>query len=445
MTLESVNTELGRGADPAGGSDSLLLAISYGAHPEIVRLLLESGADPNVQGESGYTPLMIAALGATYTPPPDPAMQIPGYLDNFPANAAEIIELLLEYGADAAIREKYGQTALFLYLATLLEQSVNAGNSDDLAPPDPWIVELLLPEGVGLTAEHESDRLILTYAMWAGADADTIALLLDQGAGAASKGNGYGDVPLLHLAANFTADAQVFKALLDRGEDVAARDSNDWTALHMSVRNGNLDPEVIRLLLDAGADVAARAEDGDTPLHHAASHSGAEVVRLLLERGEDVNAQDRHMKTPLHAATSDGYRWAAEPHVASAEVIALLLENGAEVNARDGEKRTPLHSTALYRHSDAVLLLLENGADVNAKDGGDIAPLHHAASAGDPGSVSLLLEHGVDANAVDTTLQTPLHWVVERSPNPGVVALLLAREWMPTPLMRREKPPCTWR
>ena len=131
-----------------------------------------------------------------------------------------------------------------------------------------------------------------------GADADTIALLLDQGAGAASKGNGYGDVPLLHLAAHFTADAQVFKALLDRGEDVAARDSNDWTALHMSVRNGNLDPEVIRLLLDAGADVAARAEDGDTPLHHAASHSGAEVVRLLLERGADVNAQDRHLKTP---------------------------------------------------------------------------------------------------------------------------------------------------
>ena len=65
---------------------------------------------------------------------------------------------------------------------------MNAGNSDDLAPPDPWIVELLLPEGVGLTAEHESDRLILTYAMWAGADADTIALLLDQGAGAASQG-----------------------------------------------------------------------------------------------------------------------------------------------------------------------------------------------------------------------------------------------------------------
>ena len=195
-----------------------------------------------------------------------------------------------------------------------------------MAPPDPWIVELLLPEGVELTAEHESDRLILVYAMWAGADAEVISLLLDHGARAASKGSGYVDMPLLHLAANFTADARVFKALLDRGEDVTAKGLNHWTALHMSVRNGNLDPEVIRLLLDAGADVAARAEDGDTPLHHAASHSGAEVVRLLLERGADVNAQDRHLKTPLHAATSDGYRWAAEPHVASAEVIALLLE-----------------------------------------------------------------------------------------------------------------------
>ena len=65
MTFESVQAALDRGSDPAGGSESLFLAISYGANPEIVRLLLESGADPNVQGESGYTPLMIAALGAT--------------------------------------------------------------------------------------------------------------------------------------------------------------------------------------------------------------------------------------------------------------------------------------------------------------------------------------------------------------------------------------------
>ena len=58
-------------------------------------------------------------------PPPEP--QIPGHMDDLPENAVEIIELLLEYGADAAVREKYGQTALFLYLGTLLEQSVNAG------------------------------------------------------------------------------------------------------------------------------------------------------------------------------------------------------------------------------------------------------------------------------------------------------------------------------
>ena len=413
VTIASVQAELGRGADPAAEGESgypaLVLAIWYSSDPEIVRLLLEAGADPILKDDdSGETLVSSFVISIVTLPNPVNAEEFPGSVDDFTANAVEILELLLEYGADAGARDESGQSALFSYFAVLVEELVNWEQIYDPVPPDPRIVELLLAHGAELSPEHESDASVITYAMFAGADAETIKLLLDHGAGGASKGSFYGDIGLLHLAAEFTADAQVFKLLLESGEDATAKGPNDWTVLHLAVRNGDLDPEAIRLLLDAGADVGARGDDGDTPLHHAASHSGPEAVRLLLERGADVAAQDRRMETPLHTATSDGYRWAGDPRVANAEVIAVLLAHGADVNARDGGGSTPLHSAALHQRTDTTRLLLKSGADINAADWSGNTPLHLAARLRESweyllpkvevGFIRLLLDAGADAS-----------------------------------------------
>lgn len=58
---------------------------------EIVSILLEVGADPNIQDNFGYYPLM----GAIYPPP-----------------SIEVINILLEAGADPNIKDKEGRTAI---------------------------------------------------------------------------------------------------------------------------------------------------------------------------------------------------------------------------------------------------------------------------------------------------------------------------------------------
>lgn len=102
-----------------------LLKAAYFRHPEIMRMLLATGADPNVESQEKLTPLIWAVLesdasiarellvrGATKT------MDRPGWFGG--ENALQIavnkldvpmVRLLLSFGADPAVRDIDGNTA----------------------------------------------------------------------------------------------------------------------------------------------------------------------------------------------------------------------------------------------------------------------------------------------------------------------------------------------
>ncbi len=64
-------------------------ALALGRNPETVRLLLAHGADPNATQVGGFTPLFSAA----------------------PANRRDLVELLIDHGAQALHRSDLGKTA----------------------------------------------------------------------------------------------------------------------------------------------------------------------------------------------------------------------------------------------------------------------------------------------------------------------------------------------
>ena len=74
--------------DPLGGSSPLISASLFG-RTEIAKLLIDAGADLNVQNNDGSTALLTASFFC------------------YP----EIVKMLLDKGADKTIKNKYGSTA----------------------------------------------------------------------------------------------------------------------------------------------------------------------------------------------------------------------------------------------------------------------------------------------------------------------------------------------
>jgi hypothetical protein len=107
----------------------------------------------------------------------------------------------------------------------------------------------------------------------------------------------------LHQAAR-CGDVVLVRLLLGEGADVAAKDSDEWTALRKAAESGH--ETVVRLLLVEGADVAAKDNIGRMVLHRTAEKGLEAVVRLLLEKGVDVAATDINERTALHWAAENG-------------------------------------------------------------------------------------------------------------------------------------------
>jgi ankyrin repeat protein len=137
------------------------------------------------------------------------------------------------------------------------------------------------------------------------------------------------------------------------------------------------------------------------PLHAAAANGHWKVCHLLLEHGANVNAQGLTLGTALHFAVYYG-------HV---DVAIILLAWGAEVNSVSNIENlrvTPLEMSAGMGQLACMELLLRCGAGINLTGGTAGSPLHAAASS--PNSLQatqLLLNHGANVFVVNSLGLSP--------------------------------------
>ncbi|KAJ3321518.1 hypothetical protein HDU76_014075 [Blyttiomyces sp. JEL0837] len=153
------------------------------------------------------------------------------------------------------------------------------------------------------------------------------------------------DLPL--SAACLTGDISLVQTLLDHPTNPSTPTSHQNLPIRCASAIGSID--LVSLLLSNGADVEANETDS---LIQASEHGHTELVKYLLETaGADLGAQD---DAALRGAAGFGYL----------DTVKYLVSVGADVHADEDDS---LARAAGNGHVDVVKFLLENGADVNAR------------------------------------------------------------------------------
>jgi uncharacterized protein len=415
------------------GTTALHWAV-YKKDLELVQMLLDEDADPNLRNDYGATPMTVASEHGDHA----------------------ILKALLDAGGDVESPNAEGQTLLMAVART--------GNLDT--------ARLLLDKGANVNASESWGGQ--TALMWAASQQQPamVSLLIEQGADVNARGKNHdwprwitseprvkpldqgGFTPLLYAAREGCSECAA--ALIDGGADVDMPDLWGQTPLHLATLNLHYD--TAGLLIDRGADVKRWDWWGRTALYNAidlhlmtSSSRGdlpstdkltaLDVARSMLEKGVYVDMRLKH-EPPFRGGDRGYTDGSPDSRVLSAgatalhkaakaadlEAVKLLLEFNARVDipnvmyevtpilAGGGVWRVygifrevPLAGefTTGAQAREVVEVLMGAGANIKdqAANGQNIA--HGAAKAGWNEVVQLAFDQGVDLNAKDVGGHTP--------------------------------------
>ncbi|KAK3088028.1 hypothetical protein FSP39_013681 [Pinctada imbricata] len=400
-------------------------------HLEVVKVLIENGANVNCIDDELLTPLHYAARykrdrhkkgtpGSTEEPPANgrPLRSISTDL------ADPVVDYLVQSSANINQFDKYGLTPLHYACMRGNEMALR----QLLTYPE---LNIEAVDKQGMTALHmaathnhteEAGYLIQAKAMLRVKDNE--------------------DLTPLHCAC-YEGNIEVVKLLFKEAAQrdgwvtiqnmVADRDIDQNTCLHLAVLNGHYD--VMKLCVEKKADVNTPAIKYMHPLHLAAKAGDLNCVRLLVKHKARIDSLNEDMATPLHIA-------AANDHL---DVVEYLVKKKAPLDKKDKDNYTPLLMAAYTGRAEIVNLLLKKGADRSALDKNDKSalylaaeedqtealkvmlsynemkkmlevgdrydnhPLHIAAQEGYLGCVKILLENGASMESKNEEEQTPIH------------------------------------
>ncbi|XP_014446274.1 ankyrin repeat and KH domain-containing protein 1 isoform X1 [Tupaia chinensis] len=321
--LDMVRFLLEAGADQEHKTDEMhtaLMEACMDGHVEVARLLLDSGAQVNMPADSFESPLTLAACG--------------GHV--------ELAALLIERGANLEEVNDEGYTPLM--------EAAREGHEE--------MVALLLAQGANINAQtEETQETALTLAC-CGGFSEVADFLIKAGADIELGCS----TPLME--ASQEGHLELVKYLLAAGANVHATTATGDTALTYACENGHTD--VADVLLQAGADLEHESEGGRTPLMKAARAGHLCTVQFLISKGANVNrATANNDHTVVSLACAGG-------HLA---VVELLLAHGADPTHRLKDGSTMLIEAAKGGHTNVVSYLLDYPNNVLAVPTTDVAQL----------------------------------------------------------------------
>ncbi|MBO4405988.1 MAG: ankyrin repeat domain-containing protein [Alphaproteobacteria bacterium] len=392
-SIDMAKLLLENGADPnIDGGKAIRSAIIKGTYDKL-KLLLEKGADPNIRLIFEKVSPLSFAIKLMVDRRSRWSEENETYLDLLKKS-----ELLIKHGADKNVTDRDGNTTLMLAaekgkikLAKLLLKKSNLNSDLNVE-----VIDLLL----------SGKNNIPRSKAWISEKSESVLKAMPIDINAQDK---YGCTALM-LAAN-NGHYGMVQLLLEHGADVNIKSNKGNTALMAAVVNRGR-YGMLQLLLEHGADPNIRqGSENDSPLIFVIKRmvevksrlpeedktylDMLKMLELLIKHGADKNVTDKDGKTALMLAAEEGKMKIAKlllkkPSDLNVEVIDLLLsgknnipgskawiseKSGSvlkampiNVNAQDKNGRTALMSATDRGHYEMVQLLLEHGADVSIKN-----------------------------------------------------------------------------
>ncbi|KAL2848401.1 ankyrin repeat-containing domain protein [Aspergillus pseudoustus] len=377
-----------------------LVAAAAQGHSELVRYLVESGADVHMLlpgGEQGLSNALEAAVesGSLETARyliqdagADVCTRLPHSQYRFVlARAAtipgiEMMKLIIDAGADVnkTAYTDLGPTALSLkvgyeelesvkYLVQIAKADVNVGDALQSAVlrKDINITKLLVEAGADV-------HLPATFGMYASP---------------------------LAAASSHSSHLEVLQFLLASGADPNLPLESGIFGTPLAVACAEGGPEIVQCLLSAGADPNAaftRGRCGSVLAWAAFESIDVDIIKALVHAGANINMPVEHGEFGSALAAAGAGR-----DYGDAGVFSYLLEAGAQINMplKHGYFGSAFAATAWRGQFDKIQLLVDRGADVNMRlEGSDFpnALAMVAAFTWGDGTVEFIHRLGVDIN-----------------------------------------------
>ena len=284
-------------------ADSALLDTASGGHLEVLKVLrTRSKADVNAQDGQGRTALYHAASARD---------------DDYKASGKEMLRYLLDEGANPNLQSRDGgplhQAAVYSHLEIMELLLAHGADPTDgtcgwtplsmaIKYNSPEAACLLLRTPVADAKQRQDARISALWVVCRKGDRELALLVLDAGLADLDQADATGRSPLLIAVAG--GHVPTARLLVRRGARHDVPDAEGRLPLHLAAHAGY--DLLVRDLLRAGAPPDGRDGKGDTAMCLAAAAGHGKVVRQLLEGGASLEAENKFGDTPMDLAEEGG-------------------------------------------------------------------------------------------------------------------------------------------